>query len=85
MIQANKPIWTTWARTLQHWKLDGLAAVVIDSFSPMGVLLVQLIYIGQPFIKGVLPPEQVDEMTRLLENPEECKLFARYLREEETV
>ncbi len=70
--------WSTWAESLRRFKLDGLAAWLLEAGGPLTILGAQAVYLGQPFLGG----KKLDSFARMLEEEEETHAFARYLREE---
>ncbi len=77
-------LWSEWARFLQRWGLGSLTALLLESSAPVNLLLAQLVYIGQPLLGH---PEAVDKwqaLGQMLENQDESRRFAAYLRKEES-
>ncbi len=74
-------LWQKWARILQRWKLDGIAAYVIDAGGPLAILAAQALYLGQPFLRQSMPDGQLQALANLFEDQEQGQLFAAYLRE----
>lgn len=72
--------WGAWARFLQRWGLQGTASALLESAGPLNVLLAQLMYLGQPF----LPRDHTQALGHMLENKQESRAFAAFLREEDS-
>jgi hypothetical protein len=70
--------WSTWAESLRRFKLDGVAAWLLEAAGPLTVLGAQAIYLSQPFMGG----KKLDSLAHMLEEDEESQSFARYLRGE---
>ncbi len=70
--------WVQWAETLSRFHLKGLAGWFLEAGEPLTLVGAQLLYIGQPFIGN----EQVNTLASFLENPEETRAFAAFLRKE---
>ena len=70
--------WSIWAESLRRFKLDGLAAWLLEAGGPLTILGAQAVYLGQPFLGG----NKLDSFARMLEEEEETQAFARYLRGE---
>jgi hypothetical protein len=70
--------WSTWAESLRRFKLDGLAAWLLEAGGPLTILGAQAVYLGQPFLGG----NKLDSFAHMLEEEEETQAFARYLRGE---
>ncbi len=74
--------WATWADFLRRWGLEGLAAWLLESASPLTVLGAQVLYIGGPLLRPAVSHAQVEALARLLEERNEAMAFAAFLREE---
>ncbi|HEX5840226.1 MAG TPA: hypothetical protein VFY26_20475 [Anaerolineales bacterium] len=70
--------WSTWAQTLRRLKLDGFAAWLLEAGSPLTLLGAQAVYMSQPFLGG----KSLDPLAHMLEEEQESRAFARYLRGE---
>ena len=70
--------WSKWAESLRRLKLDGLASWFLEAGAPLTILGAQALYIGLPFLGA----ERFDSLAQMLEEEEETKAFARYLRED---
>lgn len=70
--------WSKWAESLRRFKLDVVAAWLLEAGGPFTVLGAQMIYAGQPFLGG----KNLDLLAHMLEQDEETQAFARYLRGE---
>lgn len=71
--------WEHWARFLQRWGLGRTVSLFLDAAGPLSILAAQMIYLSQPFT-GQSSAWQ--NFARLLENKEESRSFAAFLREE---
>jgi hypothetical protein len=74
----SQTAWSHWAESLRRLKLDGLAAWLLEAGGPLTVLGAQAVYMSQPFLGG----KQLNELAHMLEEEEETRAFARYLRGE---
>jgi len=70
--------WSEWAESLRRFKLDVVAAWLLEAGGPLTVLGAQAVYLGQPFLGG----KKLDSLAHMLEEEEETQAFARYLRGE---
>lgn len=70
--------WVKWIETLSRFHLKGLAGWLLEAGEPLTVLGAQLLYFGQPFIGS----DQVNNLAAFLENQEETRAFAAFLRKE---
>lgn len=76
-MQPPKPHWTEWANFLQRLKLDLFTAWLLEAGAPVALLGAQALFVAAPF----LGPRS-DAIARLLEDEEETRAFANFLREE---
>jgi hypothetical protein len=83
MFMETQTYWPGWAHFLQHFSLKSPAVAVLEAAGPLSWLLAQLVYLGQPFLDGSQPGGQWQALASLLENQEESRSFAAFLREEE--
>ena len=79
-MQTSRAFWPAWAEHLHTWKLDALAAWLLEAGGPFTLLGAQALYFAGPFLGG----EQIENLARMLEEDEEVLAFANYLREEAT-
>ena len=70
--------WSEWAESLRRFKLDVVAAWLLEAGGPLIILGAQAVYLGQPFLGG----KKLDSLAHMLEEEEETQAFARYLRGE---
>ena len=75
--------WSDWARYLQRWGLRRPAAIVLEAAGPLTVLLSQTIYLAQPFMRSGLQEGEWEALAALLENRQESRDFADFLRKED--
>ena len=76
-MQMQRESWSNWASQLHCLKLDAIAAWLLDAGAPVTLLGAQALFIARPF----LGPRS-DALARLLEEEDEVRAFAAYLREE---
>ncbi len=76
---AKRSFWPEWARFLQRNRLSGAAASLIEAAAPLSFVGAQVIYLSRPFIG---PGTQWQALAELLENRDELRHFAAFLREE---
>jgi hypothetical protein len=70
--------WSEWAESLRRFKLDVVAAWLLEAGGPLMVLGAQAVYLSQPFLGG----KKLNSLAQMLEEEEETQAFARYLRGE---
>ena len=76
-MQSPKPHWTEWAQSLQRLKLDALTAWLLEAGAPVAPLGAQALFVAAPFLG-----KDSEALAHLLENEEETRAFATFLREE---
>lgn len=76
--------WPGWAQFLQRFGLQDPAADVLEAAGPLAWFAAQVVYLGQPFFDGSQRGGQWQALANLLENQEESRSFAAFLREEGT-
>jgi hypothetical protein len=81
-MQPDRSCWDGWARTLQRWGVHEIAAALLEGAGPLTIFLAQVVYTGQPLLRGVVPGERLQALAQLFEHPEESRLFATFLRED---
>lgn len=83
-MQPDRSYWPEWARLLQRWGLNELAAALLESAGPLTFFLAQLVYVGQPLFGNGYAGSRLDALARMFEDQEESRSFAIFLREEKT-
>lgn len=73
-----RPHWSTWANQLHRLKLDAIAAWMLEAGAPVALLSAQALFILRPFLGP-----QSESIANLLEDENEVRAFAVYLREGE--
>jgi hypothetical protein len=76
-MQSNTA-WSQWADSLRRYKLDGLVAWFLEAGAPLTAVGAQMIYLTQPFLGG----NQAKAIAQMLEEEEETRRFAHFLRDE---
>jgi hypothetical protein len=76
-MQTPKPQWTEWANSLKRLKLDTITAWFLEAGAPVALLGAQAFFIAAPFLGA-----NSDALARLLEDGDEVRAFANFLREE---
>jgi hypothetical protein len=75
--------WPSWAEFLCRNGLEDLAVWALEAAGPMRMLGAQAVYFGGPFLRPILSGIQLDALAHLLEDNDEARAFAVYLRKEE--
>ncbi|PIZ24984.1 MAG: hypothetical protein COY47_08480 [Chloroflexi bacterium CG_4_10_14_0_8_um_filter_57_5] len=86
-MQRNNPselraLWLSWADFLRRLGLENLAAWALEAAGPLTVLGAQALYLGAPLLRPAFSDAQVGALAHLLEDDEETRAFAAFLREE---
>lgn len=58
-----------------------LVAAFLEAIGPLSILGAQVVYLGQPFLRSLMPDGTITALTELLEDPGEAKEFSNYLRQ----
>ena len=77
-MQSTSVKWAEWADTLERFKIKTLSAWLLEVGEPLMPIGAQMLYIGQPFLNR----DSVNNLARLLEDKEEVRAFAIFLRKE---
>ena len=75
-MQTPRPQWSDWASRLHRLKLDSIAAWLLDAGAPFTLLGAQALFIARPFLGP-----QSEALAHLLEEDDDVRAFAAYLRE----
>jgi hypothetical protein len=77
-MQTSRVYWPAWVERLQHWKLTALATWLLEAGVPFTLLGSQALYFASPFFGG----KRIEALAHVLEDGDEVRAFANYLREE---
>lgn len=78
----NNSSWSSWARFLQHWGLHKPVAIILEAAGPLTLLFAQMVYFSRPFVGWNSTTGELEALAQMLENPEESRSFATFLRGE---
>lgn len=81
-MDINHHIWRDWANALHRWGIQNLVASFLDAAGPLTLIGAQVIYIGQPILRGILPSGHISALTSLLEDDSQRDAFVIFLLEE---
>jgi hypothetical protein len=76
-MQMPRPHWSDWANQLHRLKLDAIAAWLLEAGAPVTLLGAQALFVARPFLGT-----QSEALAHLLEEENEVRAFAAFLREE---
>lgn len=79
-MNINRHIWQDWVGALRRWELKDLAVSFLESAGPLTLVFAQLIYIGQPLLKGLFPGSHLGILANMLEDDGERQAFTDLLR-----
>ncbi|MBA4379827.1 MAG: hypothetical protein C0393_03945 [Anaerolinea sp.] len=74
--------WPVWADFLRRRGLENLAAWALEAAGPLTLLGAQALYIGGPLLRPAFSNAKLNALAHLLEDGEETRAFAAFLREE---
>jgi hypothetical protein len=80
-MEKNHHIWRIWSNTLHRWGVQDLVASLLEAAGPLSIVAAQLIYVGQPILRGVVPERQLVALTGLLEDDAQRDAFVNYIRD----
>ena len=76
-MQTPRPYWSNWAKQLHRLKLDAIAVWLLEAGAPVTLLGAQALFIASPFLGA-----QSEALAHLLEEENDVRAFAAFLREE---
>ncbi len=77
----DRSFWQYWAHSLQRFHLRDLSLALLDGAGPLKVVLSQLMFAGIPFA-AAKSKAQWEAAATMLEDGNESRTFAEYLRKE---
>jgi hypothetical protein len=80
-MNQNRHIWEEWSQNLQRWGLRQPAAALLEAAGPLTILGAQAVYLIQPLVGRPASEEALAALAGLLEEPDQTRAFAQYLRE----
>ncbi len=72
----------SWAAFLRRYRLENIAAWLLESSGPWALIFAQLIYMGQPLLQPFVSNDRMEALAILLEDREEGRAFIACLYEE---
>jgi hypothetical protein len=76
----ERSFWSSWAQFLQRWGVSEPVAAFLEALGPLSIVLAQFVYIGEPLLGR--SPANFRALAQMLEDREEARRFAAFLREE---
>ena len=74
--------WSNWERFLRRWGLHEPAAAILETSGALASLAAQAVYMLQPLFAHSGSLSAWEKLAVMLEDPQEARLFAEYLRRE---
>ncbi len=78
----SRSAWLRWAEFLRSHGWVNLTAWALEAAGPLTVLGAQALYIGGPLLRPGLSDPQREALASLLEDRDEARAFAAFLRQE---
>jgi hypothetical protein len=78
----ERSYWAGWVQFLQRWKLVNVASVFLESTAPLNIFFAQMVYMVLPLFRERTGSRSWEALAHMLENTNESRGFADYLREE---
>ena len=76
-MSATRPHWSQWANQLHRLNLQSLTAWILEAGAPVALLGAQALFVARPFLGA-----QSELIAGMLEDEDETRAFAAFLREE---
>lgn len=80
-MESGQQIWRIWAENLQRWGVKDAAAMLLEGFGPLNIVLAQGLYLIQPLFTAPSSKNHLEALAEVLEDAEETHHFVTYLRE----
>lgn len=77
----EKEKWAFWVEKLHAWRLNQVAAGIIEGLGPFHLLSAQFLYVSQPIWETFLSPHQGTVLADMLEDPAATQRFIDALRD----
>lgn len=74
-------IWQEWANKLLAMGLENYVASLLEAVGPLNIVGAQMIYLGQPILRGLIPNKNINALAYLLEDDMHTQKFVALLKE----
>jgi hypothetical protein len=74
--------WKIWASFLQQFGVSKYVAIILDTVGPLNIVGAQIMHIGYPLFKIMIPESHLSAMIELMEDQNKIDRFTEMLREE---
>lgn len=81
-MQKGRSFWPDWSRFLRQWGIAEFAAALLETASPLNLLIAQMVYAGRPLLGSWINQERLMALAGLFEDRDESRAFAAFIREE---
>ena len=81
-MQPDRSLWPVWSCFLRRGGMKDWVSFLLEGGGPLTALMAQMFYLGQPFLSRGSAPDHLLALAELLEDKEESRTFAAFLREE---
>lgn len=79
----DRTFWPEWAHFLHRWGISpAWSAGLLEMAGPLTLLFAQMVYLGSPFLSKAGAQDGFLALATTLEDPDESRSFAAFLREE---
>ena len=78
----ERKFWLSWANLLHHRGLDEIVVFLLKSSSPIRIVIVNMLFLGKPFLFSSFREDEWSALQLLLEDPNECDSFLNFLSKE---
>ena len=77
--------WSAWADFLRRHGLESMAIWALEAIGPLAVLGAQVLIFGGPLLRPAVSSYNLEALSHLLEDTDEARAFADYLKEEQSL
>jgi hypothetical protein len=70
-----------WLQKIHQMGLQQVAVTLLEASGPLNLAAAQLVYIGQPLLRGLFAEDQLTALAQMLEEPAETAVFVDNLQE----
>lgn len=81
-MNVNRASWEDWAQFLHQHDLQRPVAFLLEAAGPLNMLMAQMIYLGSPLLASGRMADRLQSFAQLLEDPDQVRSFAAYLKQE---
>jgi hypothetical protein len=82
MVENSHAVWEEWAERLRSWRVEEVVATLLEAIGPLNFIGAQLLYFGQPLLRGFVSDGRLEALAEILEEDKNLTLFIAILREQ---